>query len=273
MVERKWTRHRSRGRAGGPPHTRRPEKRSGGNASWLYGTHAVLAALANPRRRCLRLLTTREMTAAVRQTLAGRAGPPVASEVVPRERIEAMLPPGAVHQGVALEADPLPAATVEQVIAAAAGDEQAVVVVLDRISDPGNLGAVLRSAAAFGATGVVIPDRHSPAATPAVAKAASGALETVLLARVPNLARALDGLKAAGFWCVGLDNAAATSLTDADLPDRTALVLGAEGSGLRRLTRARCDLIARIPISCTVESLNLSTAAAVALYEAARQRS
>ncbi len=244
---------------------------------WLYGVHAALAALTNPARSRHRLLATREGLAAVEAGLADlpaeaqQAAGDVPSEVVPRDRIEALLPAGAVHQGLALETLPLAATSIEEITAIAAIRARASIVVLDRVSDPQNLGAVLRSASAFGAVGLVIPDRHSPAESGAVAKAASGALETVPLVRAANLARALDGLKQAGFWCVGLDSAAEQSLGAAELPDKAALVLGAEDTGLRRLTREHCDLLLRIPIGSAMESLNLSNAAAIALYEFARR--
>jgi len=149
----------------------------------------------------------------------------------------------------------------------------ATVIVLDRAEDPHNVGAVLRSAAAFGAQAVILPDRHAPNATAALAKVASGALETVPLVRVTNLARALGQLKQAGFWCIGFDMAADALLAAADIGGKAALVLGSEGDGLRRLTRASCDLLVRIPlVRGGIESLNLSAAAAIALYERARDR-
>jgi len=248
-------------------------------ALWLYGTHAVLAALANPARRCRRLLLTRDSRRAQgdRIETAWAAGDReegvVPTEIVARAAIDAVLPPHVVHQGLALQTAPLPAEKPAWLAAGRAPEEapeDAVLVVLDRVSDPRNLGAVLRAAAAFGARGVIVPDRHAPAASGAVAKAASGALEEVPLLRVANVSRTLETLKERGFWCVGLDGAATQSLAAAALSGRLALVLGAEGAGLRRLTRARCDVLVRIPLrGRTVDSLNLSTAAAVALYEIA----
>lgn len=234
---------------------------------WLYGHHAVLAALANPERRCRRLV----MTAEARQTL-GPAIDRVATggtpepEVAPRAEIDALLPPGAVHQGVALSVAPLPPVAVEDLAAMARQGDAAVVLVLDQVTDPHNIGAILRSAAAFGAIGVIAQDRHAPDETAVLAKAASGALEVVPLARTVNVARALDQLKAAGFWCLGLDGAAPVTIAQADLTGRIALVLGSEGTGLRRLVRERCDTLVRLPITKAVESLNVSNAAAVALY-------
>ncbi|HEV3177905.1 MAG TPA: 23S rRNA (guanosine(2251)-2'-O)-methyltransferase RlmB [Stellaceae bacterium] len=253
----------------------RPHRDTGG---WIYGRHAVRAALRNPARRLRRLVATPELAAEAQAWLAeakARSAGELKVETLERGRLEALLPEAAVHQGLALQAEPLPPAFLEDMLAeipptAAAGT--AVVVVLDQVSDPQNVGAVLRSAAAFGALGLVLPEHGTPPSTSALAKAASGALEQVPLVRVTNLARALDKLKQAGFWCVGLEESAEKLLGDLDLSGRVALVLGAEGEGLRRLTRERCDFLARLPTHDALASLNVSNAAAIALYEVARRR-
>lgn len=239
---------------------RKPER-----GEWIYGVHAVKAALGNPARQALRLIATRQAAADLSGDTAA-----IQPEIVPREEIDRVLPRGAVHQGLALQTDPLPPADIEDLANEAASRDRAVVVVLDRVSDPRNVGAILRSAAALGACGVVVTERHAPEATGALAKAASGALETVPLVRVVNLARALDRLKQAGMWCLGLDSEGDTEIGDADLTGRIALVLGAEGAGLRRLTRDHCDLLLRLPMTDAVPSLNVSNAAAIALYAASR---
>jgi len=235
--------------------------------------HAVEAALANPRRACHRLLIARgagdDIAAAIDRASGAVPGRPL-SELVERAEIDRLLTPGAVHQGVALLAKPLPVPALEDVLRDPAAD--AAVVVLDQATDPRNIGAVLRSAAAFGALGVVVQDRHAPPLTGALVKAASGAVETVPLLRVVNLARALWALKEAGFWCAGLDPAARRTLAEAKLEGRVALVLGAEGRGMRRLTRDTCDDLLRVPIMPRADSLNLSNAAAIALYELNRRR-
>jgi 23S rRNA (guanosine2251-2'-O)-methyltransferase len=177
-----------------------------------------------------------------------------------------------VHQGIAAQLDALEEPDIEDIVRATEGLESARVVVLDQVTDPHNVGAIIRSAAAFGTAAVVMPERNSPPSTGTLAKAASGAIEHVPLVRVVNLARALDRLKQAGFWCVGLDAGATTALHAADLSGKVAVVLGAEGEGLRRLTREHCDLMVRIPISRGMESLNVSNAAAIALYELARPK-
>jgi 23S rRNA (guanosine2251-2'-O)-methyltransferase len=184
---------------------------------------------------------------------------------VERQEIDATLPPGAVHQGVALLADPLEQPALEDVVGKAG--ESATIVVLDRVTDPHNIGAVLRSAAAFGALAVVQTERGAPAATGIVAKSASGALEAIPLVTVTNLARTLDLLQQSDFWSVGLDGDAERTLAEVAPSGRIALVLGAEGKGLRRLTRDHCDILARLPTRPPIASLNISNAAAVALYE------
>ena len=197
-----------------------------------------------------------------------RARPPRAGvEIVERRALEKLLPNGAVHQGLALAAEPLPAVDFESILATAATPNMPqIVVALDQVTDPHNVGAILRSAAAFGALAVIVPEHGAPSVTGTLAKAASGALEEVPLLRVTNLSRALEKLKDSGFWSLGLDEAAEQTIAALDLPARVALVLGAEGSGLRRLTREHCDFLARLPTRSAMASLNVSNAAAVALY-------
>lgn len=255
---------------------RRPRPRAADTADWIHGRHAVLAALANPRRRLHRLMATEAVDAdpALAAACAGRPDLPTPEMVSPAE-LAALLPPEARHQGLALRADPPEAPTLDEWLDTA-GDE-VLAVVLDQVTDPHNVGAIFRSAALFGAGAVITTDRHAPPLTGAVAKVASGAVELVPYIRVTNLARGLDTLQAAGFWCLGLDGAAADPLPHPPPTGRRALVLGAEGPGLRRLTRERCDQLVHIPMagaeSCRglVDSLNVSNAAAVALYALARQ--
>ena len=237
----------------------------------IYGFHPVLAALANPARRKQRLLLTRE----ARASLEKHAGAPPLSElengvIVARQEIDAALPPGAVHQGLLLECDALPKHSLDEVCAPNAGN--APVLLLDQVSDPHNVGAILRSAAAFGVRAVILQERHSPSTTGALAKAASGALETVPVVRVTNLARAMRQLQDLGYWLIGLDAAANTWLDAQSLRHPVALVLGAEGSGLRRLTRETCDALAAIKLADSMHSLNVSNAAAVALYQLSLDR-
>jgi 23S rRNA (guanosine2251-2'-O)-methyltransferase len=177
-----------------------------------------------------------------------------------------LVPHDAPHQGVVIEVEPLDDVWLDGLLTSA--PERAVLLVLDQVTDPHNVGAIMRSAAAFGAVGIVTQDRHSPPESGVVAKAASGALERVPWARVVNLARALEEIAEAGFWRIGLAGDAKTELREALGPNRVALVVGAEGAGLRPNTREHCDALARLPITDVVESLNVSNAAAVALYAA-----
>jgi 23S rRNA (guanosine2251-2'-O)-methyltransferase len=177
-----------------------------------------------------------------------------------------LVPHDAPHQGVVIEVEPLDDMWLGDLLAEAG--ERSVLLVLDQVTDPHNVGAILRSAAAFGALGIVTQDRHSPPESGALAKAASGTLERVPWVRVVNLARALEEIAEAGFWRIGLAGDAETVLKEALGPPRVALVLGAEGPGMRSNTREHCDALARLPISNAVESLNVSNATAVALYAA-----
>lgn len=244
----------------------RPRRERGAAGGlWIYGRHAVAAALANPRRDVRRLVVLDPDAVAVPD---GRPAP----EIRDRAGIEALLPPGAVHQGLAALVAPLPELGVEDVCIAASDRPDAVVVVLDQVTDPQNVGAILRSAAAFGAIAVIQQARHAPPVTGTLAKAASGGLEALMLADAVNIARALDDLRAAGFRTIGLDSDAPLTLAAAPAGGRVALVLGAEGAGLRRLVREGCDILARLPTRPPVASLNVSAAAAAALYELARGR-
>jgi 23S rRNA (guanosine2251-2'-O)-methyltransferase len=230
---------------------------------WLYGIHAIEAALGNPARRLRRLILTEEAEAAL---LERRPLPwPLSPERTERSRIDQLLGRDTVHQGAALLADPLASPLLAQVL-----ERPGVVIVLDQVVDPRNIGAVLRSAAAFGAACLITQDRNAPEETGALAKAASGALETVPLLRAVNLARTLVALKAAGFWTVGLDAGGAPLRGTAMAGRRVALVLGAEGAGLRRLVRETCDEVAGLQMPGSMESLNVSAAATVALYEMSR---
>ncbi len=231
--------------------------------TWLYGSHAVAAALSNPERHPRRLLLTGEAEAAMRERFAGAW--PLQPERIDRARLDQLLGRDAVHGGVALLADPLSPPSLAEALA-----RPGPVLVLDQVSDPRNVGAILRSAASFGACAVVVQDRNAPDETGVMAKAASGAMERVPLLRAVNLARTLGALKAAGLWVVGLDAAGGPLSGTALSERRVALVLGAEGAGLRRLTRETCDELAGLPMPGGMESLNVSAAAAVALYELTR---
>jgi 23S rRNA (guanosine2251-2'-O)-methyltransferase len=239
-----------------------------GGAEWLYGHHAVGAALANPRRSCHRLLATREALQRLGEP-ARRQG--LAVEIVPRARIERELGGDAVHQGLLLQAAPLPRVALGTV--AAPRPEGSLLLALDRIEDPRNMGAILRSAAAFGARAVIVPRHRSALVGGALAKAAAGALELLPLVEVTNLATALGELKEAGYTVLGLDGGAEIEIDAAPTPGLRVLVLGAEGRGLRRLVRESCDVLLRIPTSGPIESLNVAVAAGIALHALTRKAS
>lgn len=226
----------------------------------FWGRHAVAAALDNPSRKVVRAWATRDGADFMQFP---KDVPVTLADVADLGRL---VPHDAPHQGVVVEVEPLEEVWLGDLLASA--PERAVLLVLDQLTDPHNVGAILRSAAAFGAIGVVTQDRHSPPESGALAKAASGALEVVPWARTVNLARALGEIAEAGFWRIGLAGDAELELKDALGPPRVALVLGAEGPGLRPNTRDHCDALARLPIGEAVESLNVSNAAAVALYAA-----
>lgn len=223
----------------------------------IYGAHAVTSALDNPARRPVRLWATHNALERV-QGAAKRANVPV--EAVKPPELDRRLGPGAVHQGLLLETAPLPARNLGDLTGSGP------LVVLDQISDPHNVGAILRSSAAFGAEALIMTQRHSPTTTGVLAKAASGALEHVPVIRVVNLARTLEEVADMGYMRIGLDGGADKALPSLLPHDKVALVLGAEGKGLRRLTRENCDVLANLATAGPISSLNVSNAAAVALY-------
>ena len=233
-----------------------------GNRPRFWGRHAVIAALANPERNVRKLWGTREALAALDLP---SILPVVYADVADLGR---MVPNDAPHQGLVAEVDPLEEIWLGDLIEQGRDDRRPLVV-LDQVTDPHNVGAILRSAAAFDALGLVTQDRHAPPESGALARAASGALETVPWVRVVNLSRALDEIAEAGFWRIGLTGHTSLNLAEAMGEARVAIVLGAEGEGMRQNTEAHCDQLARLPISPKGESLNVSTAAAIALYAAA----
>ena len=244
------------------PREQRPRAAEG---LWLYGIHAVAAALGNPKRKVLRAVTTERAAQEIGAKLLAR----VKHEIADIKGVDRLLPDGAVHQGAALHSENLPPLEMEHLLAAPS-EKRRIVVVLDQISDPHNEGAILRSAAAFGASAVVVQDLHAPPESGVLAKAASGALDTVPYVEVVNISRTLDQLGELGFWRIALAGDGEESLAQAATKGDIALVLGSEGSGIRRLVREHCDTAAFIPIDSSTESLNVSNAAAVALYELRR---
>ena len=231
-------------------------------AAILYGWHTVKAALDNPARRIRRLLVTEN---AARRLADDGVALPMTPELVRPDALAKRLGPEAVHQGLLAEADPLPSPELEEIA------PEGLLLVLDQITDPHNVGAILRTAAGFAVKAIVTTARHSPEATGVLAKSASGALEFVPIVTVQNLARALAALRERGFLLVGLDSTGDGDLGELALRAPLALVLGAEGKGLRQLTRASCDQVARLDLPGRIKSLNVSNAAALALYVATKR--
>ena len=244
------------GKSAGRPARRERDSHSDGPVI-LYGWHTVTMALANPNRQIRKLTLTEN---AARRLADENIDSRVTPEIVRPQEIDRLLSPDAVHQGVLAEADPLPSPDIEDLA------QEGMVLVLDQITDPHNVGAILRSAAAFAVKAIVTTARHSPEATGVLAKAASGALELVPMVTVQNLARALTTLNECGFQTVGLDSEGSEDLSAVALREPLALVLGAEGKGLRQLTRETCSVVARLDMPGEIKSLNVSNAAVLSLY-------
>lgn len=235
--------------------------------NWLWGRHPVLAALANPARKGMgRLLVTADRAEEIERDRLAPNGH--RAEIIDGPALARMLPAGAVHQGMAFKVAPLEGVALEDI----AEDASGVIVMLDQLTDPQNVGAIFRSALAFGAKGIVVQDRHSPALAGALAKASAGATERLPCARVTNLSRALEKLSDMGWRAIGMDGSAQLTLEQALDAQPTVIVMGSEGDGVRRLVAEHCEAMARIPMPGGFESLNVSNAAAIALYEAARKQ-
>ncbi|WP_427965060.1 23S rRNA (guanosine(2251)-2'-O)-methyltransferase RlmB [Altererythrobacter sp.] len=254
-----------RGRAGRMKGGRGSGRATSGHVR-LWGRHAVEAALKNPDRRHRKLWATREGV----ESLDGELPPDFPVEYAEVTDLARLVARDAPHQGLVLECEPLEDIFLDEVLD---GETGRPLVILDQVTDPHNVGAILRSAAAFGAAAIVTQDRHAPPESGVVAKSASGALETVPWVRVVNLARALDDMAEAGYWRIGLTGAGEATLAEALPAGPVALVLGAEGEGMRHNIEAHCDALARLPISSAIESLNVSNAAAIALYAVATRQS
>lgn len=256
MAEKpKWAIERDRARKAGP------------EPIWLFGLHAVRDALSNPARSLRRLILTRNAHQKLEEAV-GQAG--IEPEIADPRKFPAPLDPGSVHQGAALLTDPLDWGGLEEACAPRADRPAPRVVLLDRVTDPHNVGAILRSAEVFGAAAVIAPLRHAAPETGALAKSASGALERQPYLRIRNLAQSMATLQGMGYQLIGLDGEAEAEIGDAlpTTPGPLGLVFGAEGPGLRDLTRATCDDLARIPSAGAFGSLNVSNAVAVTLYAA-----
>ena len=252
-------------------HPSQPGRTRRASEIWIYGHHPVAAVLANTDRKILRVLATTEALAKLGEDSSIPPRTLGQVKAASRREIDDLVGEGAVHQGVAVLTHPLEH-DLQDVLERISANPEICVVVLDQVTDPHNVGAILRSAAAFGAAAVIAPDRHAPDESGVMAKSTSGALDKIPYIKAGNLVRALELIKEHQFWLVGLDAEAPQQLSDIKLDGRTALVLGAEGEGLRRLVRETCDHVACcLPMAGDMESLNVSNATAVALYERARQ--
>ncbi|MBN4051726.1 23S rRNA (guanosine(2251)-2'-O)-methyltransferase RlmB [Parvibaculum lavamentivorans] len=279
MNKRKQPNARDTGKSGqnrrkAPTHHKtRARKASKGSSApqdaYLYGLHAVSAALANSTRNLEQLICT---TQVAHNLVEARLTLRIKPDIAAGGEISALLPPGAVHQGIALKTPSLPEPDLSAIAElGTAPQSNARIAILDQVTDPHNVGAILRSAAVFGMSAIVMTERNSPPQSGVLAKSASGALEHVSICRVGNLARAMETLAKQSFTMIGLDGDSSDELSALDLSGPVALVLGAEGAGMRRLTREYCDWLARLPASGPMRSLNVSNAAAVAFYELARK--
>lgn len=227
----------------------------------IYGRHAVLAALANPRRQINKLLCTREASADIPASCR------ITPQITERKEIDKLLPSDAVHQGFALLCERLPSCTLNDILDMAANKNKCHVLILDQVTDPQNIGAIIRSAVAFKTLALIVQDKNSPLESGAMDKAAAGMIEHLPIARVTNLSRAVEQLKDAGFWTIGMNGRAKTDIDKIDKSGKTAVIMGSEGKGMRRLVEESCDIAVRLPISPLTESLNVATAAAITLYE------
>ena len=237
------------------------EHKSKSKDVWLYGMHPVTLALQNKNRIIKEVWAT--STAAAELNIPKN----IPFRVVDRSQIDSVVGRDAVHQGVAMKTEPLEPYTLDDLLADTENDDKALAVILDQVTDPHNIGAIMRSSIAFNAKAVIIPDAGAPDETGTLAKSASGALELIPLIKVANLARSMEALKKAGFWCIGMDGYAKETLNAHKLPKKCVIVMGSEGDGLRRLTAQNCDYMVKLPMNEAIESLNVSNACAIALYE------
>ncbi|MBQ2811536.1 MAG: 23S rRNA (guanosine(2251)-2'-O)-methyltransferase RlmB [Alphaproteobacteria bacterium] len=228
----------------------------------LYGRHAVMSAIQNPQRKIQKLVCTSENAIELKKKY-----PNLNLVVADKKDIDKLLPPEAVHQGYALYCSELESLSIEELCQITAEDKKCNVLILDQVTDPQNIGAIIRSCAAFGTKALIVQDKNSPTESGAMAKAAAGTMEFLPVVRVTNLARAIETLKKNGFWVVGMDGYAKDNVDKIDKNAKLAVIMGSEGSGMRRLIEESCDITVRLPINEKVESLNVSTAAAVVLYE------
>lgn len=241
------------------------------SAMILYGRHPVTAAIANDKRQINKILCTAENADEIRKLCTRYNRNNGIISIVDRKEIDRILPREAVHQGLAAYVKELEDYTLEDICILSDQQPDCHVLILDQVTDPQNIGAIIRSCVAFNTLALIMQDKNSPAETGAMAKASAGMVEHLPICRVTNLSRAIEQLKTAGFWTVGMDGYAETTIDRLKKGGKTAIIMGSEGKGMRRLVEEACDITVRLPISEKVESLNVSTAAAIALYEISKK--
>jgi len=237
------------------------------HAAILYGRHPVCAAILNNKRQIFTIFTTSDNADEIKKLCNKANRSESLIKIVNRNELEKMLPHDAVHQGFACQVKELEQYDITDICALAADKEKCHILILDQVTDPQNIGAIIRSCVAFNTLAMVMQDKNSPSESGAMAKASAGMIEHLPIARVTNLSRAIETLKKNGFWIVGMDGYASSTIDKANKNGKTAIVMGSEGKGMRRLIEESCDIMVKLPISEKVESLNVATAAAIALYE------
>ena len=239
-----------------------PNHTSSSNELIIYGRHAVISALKNPNRRIKKLQITEDNKKEI-----DALGLNISYQITERKDIDKLFPKDAVHQGFALHTSRLESNALEDLIALSKNKDKCHILILDQVSDPQNIGAIIRSCAAFNTLGLIVQDKNSPLETASMVKASAGTIEFLPICRTTNLNRAIEKLKDNDFWVIGMDGYATTTIDKMNKQGKTAIVMGSEGKGMRRLVEENCDSTVKLPISENVESLNVSTAAAIALYE------
>ena len=233
----------------------------------LYGKHAVVAAINNPRRNVRKILCVAENAPYIREICRKNTAGENIIQICERKEIDKLLPKDAVHQGIVAFCSKLEDYTLEEMCNNLTAENKATVMILDQVTDPQNIGTIIRSCVAFGCDALIMQDRNSPQETGAIAKAAVGTMESLPIIRVTNLSRAIEKLKDCGFWVVGMDGYASKYIDSLDKNSKLAIVMGSEGKGIRRLVEESCDIAVKIPMADKVESLNVATAASIVLYE------
>jgi 23S rRNA (guanosine2251-2'-O)-methyltransferase len=245
------------------------KKRNSTSQLLIYGKHPVIAALNNPRRHCIKLYTTKFIWHELQQKIPNLK---ITAHLLEPHELEMMLPIGSNHQNIILEAHPLKTLELEDIIEQDSSKSTSCLIILDQITDPHNIGAIIRSAAAFSASAIILPDNNSPKENATIVKCAAGATETVPMIYVTNLANCIKSLKKEGYWIIGLDGHTNSELNPSIFSEKVAIVMGSEDTGMRKLTKDNCDYIVKIPMSSNLESLNVSNAAAITLYEFSKYR-